>query len=193
MNTGSVKEWVDVEAKDDVNINPQNCPPTLEINLGDFCIEAEKGKPNKFEDPPKLEMLNDIGEMTLAMIAHDHMKSRIVEFASDYESTLKRFKRIVATGSTGREIQDAAPSLKIDRYHSGPKGGDIEIATAVLFGKCHVVIFFIDPLIPHPHIEDIRVVFAACMIQDNVRMLTNEMQARGWIEHFARRFARAGC
>ncbi|MBE0635660.1 methylglyoxal synthase, partial [Candidatus Bipolaricaulota bacterium] len=70
----------------------------------------------------------------------------------------------------------------IYRYHSGPKGGDVEIATEVLFGNCQVVVFFVDPLRPHPHTDDIRVVFAACMLQDEVRMFSNERQAREWFE-----------
>jgi methylglyoxal synthase len=66
-------------------------------------------------------------------------------------------------------------------YHSGPKGGDIEVATEIIFGRCHVVIFLIDPLKPHPHLDDIRVILGAGMMQD-VEMLTNERQAREWME-----------
>ncbi len=47
-----------------------------------------------------------------------------------------------------------------------------------------------DPLHPHPYIEDIRVVFGACMIQDKVHMLTNEMQAREWMERVVKRGVR---
>lgn len=74
------------------------------------------------------------------------------------------------------------------RCLSGPKGGDIEIATEILFGRCHMVIFFIDPL--HPRTDDMRVVFSACMAEienNDVRMLTNEVQAREWIEQAVRR------
>ena len=130
-------------------------------------------------------------QMTIALIAHDDMKSRMVEFAIDFEPELSLFARILTTGTTGRQVTDAVPKLekekKIYRYHSGPKGGDIEIATEILLGRCHVVVFFVDPLHPHPHIEDIRVVFGACMIRDQVRMLTNEMQAREWMGRVVRK------
>jgi methylglyoxal synthase len=63
----------------------------------------------------------------------------------------------------------------------------IEIATEVLFGRCHVVVFFVDPLNPHPHIDDIRVVFVAAMIRSNVRILATEMHARDWMNSLARR------
>jgi methylglyoxal synthase len=126
--------------------------------------------------------------MTIALIAHNEMKERMIEFALDFERELGRFEYILATGTTGREVEANARSLhdKIYRFHSGPKGGDIEIATEVLFGRCHVVIFFIDPLNPHPHIEDIRVVLGACMLQPHVRMLTTEAQAREWMRRVIR-------
>ena len=125
---------------------------------------------------------------TIALIAHDEMKRRMVDFAVEYERELSAFGRILATGTTGREVGNATRKLegKIKRYRSGPKGGDIEIATEILYGRCDVVVFFIDPLNPHPHIEDIRTVFAACMIEGEVLMLTNEVQAREWMDSVVR-------
>ncbi|MDI6810900.1 MAG: hypothetical protein QMD80_04390 [archaeon] len=122
------------------------------------------------------------------------MKERMVDFAIQYETELSEFGRILATGTTGREIENACRKLredeKVRRCLSGPKGGDIEIATEILYDRCNIVVFFIDPLHPHAHIDDIRVVFSACTaeIKDNdVRMLTNEVQAREWIEEAVRR------
>jgi methylglyoxal synthase len=129
------------------------------------------------------------GDMTIALIAHDEMKARMIEFAVDHEAELVKFHTILATGTTGREVA-AATSRKLDdkmiRYHSGPKGGDIEIATMILHDLCDVVIFFVDPLRPHPHIEDIRVVFQACMVSDHVVMITNEMHAREFMARVVR-------
>lgn len=118
-----------------------------------------------------------------ALIAHDEMKERMVEFAVDYERELdEKFEKIITTGTTGARIQEAAPRLKkkIHPYLSGPKGGDIQIATEIMLGLIDVVIFFVDPLHPHPHTDDIRVVFSASMMH-NVEMLTNERQARQWL------------
>ena len=125
---------------------------------------------------------------TIALIAHDEMKQRMVDFAVEYERELSAFGRILATGTTGLEVEDATRKLagKIKRYRSGPKGGDIEIATEILYGRCDVVVFLIDPLNPHPHIEDIRTVFAACMVEGEVLMLTNEVQAREWMDAVVR-------
>lgn len=192
MNSGSVEEWFLQEADKDAKRNLQEWPPTfvlggrgrsaptrqIPLTQRDLDGGPEIKKPDPAV-PPDLP-----AKMTVALIAHDEMKSRMVEFAVDYEPELYSFGRILATGTTGREVGEAAASLhdNIYRYHSGPKGGDIEIATEILFGGCDVVVFFVDPLHPHPHIEDIRVVFGACMIQDKVRMLTNEMQVREWMD-----------
>ncbi len=197
MNTGSVEGWLKKEASKEADDIYQNCPPEIvfyrrgkEGREKEDVISAHKeGAHYQFQDPPPIGPGSSlkVEEMTLAMIAHDGMKAQMAKFANQYKSKLGRFRRVLATGTTGLEIEEAAPSLanKIYRYHSGPKGGDIEIATEILYGKCQVVIFFIDPLQPHPHIEDIRVVLAACMIQDHVRMLTNEVQATAWIERIA--------
>ncbi len=124
-------------------------------------------------------------QLVIALISHDEMKSRMQDFVADHERKLNHFHRILATGTTGKLVEDAAPLLKknglVHRYHSGPKGGDIEIAAEVLAGTCNVVVFFVDPLSAHPHSDDIRVIFGACMIEDNVVVLTNEVQARNWM------------
>ena len=196
MNTGSVTGWVKKEAGKDVRRNLQDWPPRLKLggtkttlglnHYGDQCYkmvppEAVLKESTQF---PDLFTIKGRKNATVALIAHDEMKTRMLDFAVDYEQELSQFSHILTTGTTGRLVEEIAPSLEklVYRYHSGPKGGDVEIATEVLFGKCHVVIFFVDPLHPHPHIEDIRVVFGACMIQDDVRMLSNEMQAREWID-----------
>lgn len=133
----------------------------------------------------KIEPKKTFKDMTIALIAHDEMKERMMSFAIDHEYELSKFGTILATGTTGREVE-AATSLKIYRYHSGPKGGDIEIATEVILGRCHIVIFFIDPLNPHPHIEDIRTVFEACMLREKVIIITNEMHAREFMTRVVR-------
>ena len=119
-------------------------------------------------------------ERTIALIAHDGMKDRMVSFAVDFEDFLSGYKRIVTTNTTGEKIKKTTRKLtsKIDACFSGPKGGDIEIATQILMGDIQTVVFFIDPTSAHAHIDDIRVVFGAAMMNPHARMLTNERQAR---------------
>ena len=190
MNEGSVREWLDTEAEHDARRNPQSWPPVLDLGNKQH-ITARTLSGMSFVLPPgprHPDVPSLISDKTIALIAHDDMKQRMADFAFDYELELGEFKRILSTGTTGKVVEDAAPSLKdkVHRYNSGPKGGDIEIAVEILYGRCHIVVFFVDPLHPHPHIEDIRVVFGACMIQDKVRMLTNEIQAREWMNRVVR-------
>jgi methylglyoxal synthase len=111
------------------------------------------------------------------------MKTRIEEFVLDYQTELQKFDRIITTGTTGKIVQEAAPQLaqKVRRYNSGPKGGDIEIAIEMIFKRCDVAVFLVDPLSAHPHSEDIRVLFGAAIL-NGVRLLTNERQARSWMD-----------
>lgn len=197
MNRGSILVWFDHEAEADAHRNLQKCPPTLELDLGKANTESFPFMTNVpkevFKGASSLHSWTGrqkkFADMTIALIAHDEMKGRMIDFAIDHETELNKFGAILATGTTGREVA-AATSKDIEekmvRYHSGPKGGDIEIAMAILHDKCHVVIFFVDPLRPHPHIEDIRVVFQACMVKDQVVMITNEMHAREFMARVVR-------
>lgn len=204
MNSGSVNEWIRGEMSKDTNFNRQSLPLELEflgetgkmklneVDLNDpnkSCLEYEKQEfPDFLSAKEGGELDKELEKTVLVLISHDAMKDRMLDFVIDYEHELGKFKKILTTGTTGRLIQDTVPSLSgiVKRHHSGPKGGDIEIATEILLGGCHVVVFFVDPLHPHPHTEDIRVVFAACMIQNQVRILSNEMQARDWIDRMIR-------
>lgn len=189
MNQGSVIEWIQREAVRDAETKKQPRPPTLKLRpYADpprFLRRAEweeKIRANREAKPEKADWT--LNGATIAVIAHDQMKERMLEFVTDYEQDLGQVNRILATGTTGRHIQDAAPSLekKVYRYRSGPKGGDIQIATEILMGACDVVFFSVDPLHPHAHIDDIRVVFGACMARKNVRIFTSEVHAREWMD-----------
>jgi methylglyoxal synthase len=216
MNRGSVETWFSYEARGDVKRNLREIPPKLLFGCEEFdpgkvsglvskgwlaqwkkergflpSSESEHGVysiPKRIRKEREPEFWLKFKYQTVALIAHDAMKERMVDFAVEYERELSAFERILSTGTTGREVENATRKLKdkIKRYNSGPKGGDVEIATEILYGRCDVVIFFLDPLHPHPHIEDIRVVFGACMIEDEVRMLTNEVEARKWMDRVVR-------
>lgn len=204
MNAESVRAWFRDEAERDIKRNFQ--ARQLKMTLGtpeadELWPEAQHEHNKEYYEIKLLDRIRhpedfwtQFGKQTVALIAHDAMKDRMVDFAIQYENELSMFKRILATGTTGQEVENACRKLrekkKVRRCLSGPKGGDIEIATEILLGRCHIVVFFIDPLHPHAHIDDIRVVFSACMAEitnNDVRMLTNEVQAREWIEEAVRR------
>ena len=202
MNAESVRGWFRDEAKRDVCRNRQQIPLSLDGNpqaLHARTELAKKGAKPYYEirlparKRPNPAFWAKVQSQSLALIANDSLKARIVDFAVEYENELCQFQRILTTEATGREVEGSCRKLRecgrIRKYLPGPKGGDIEIATEILLGRCHVVIFFVDPWSSHAHIDDIRVVFSACMaeIENNcVRMLTNELDAREWIEETVR-------
>ncbi|MCK5585879.1 methylglyoxal synthase [Candidatus Bipolaricaulota bacterium] len=201
MNVGSVLEWADLSARLSGDRHPVSWPPTIRLE-GTGCaisireVPLHRGgiassmfrvlSPEEFSGSANhQEVINGGGSAVIALIAHDQKKEAMRQFVIDHEEHLRdNFSRILCTGTTGQLVKEAAPSLAaaVHCYHSGPKGGDLEIATEVLFGVCHVVVFFTDPLRPHPHADDIRSVFGACMRQDQVRMFSNERQARDWFD-----------
>lgn len=198
MNLGSVREWLKSEAAHDANLNPQDLQIRHQLAGSKKVIEAEHVKKRLFRirRPPSVvdgdyvtNSKQAANDSVIALISHDAMKDRMSDFVIDHEQELVEFQKILATGTTGKLVEDSAPKLaggKVHKYNSDPKGGDVEIATEILFHGCQVVVFFVDPLHPHPHTEDIRVVFGACMVHDEVRMLSNEIQARGWMDRLLR-------
>jgi methylglyoxal synthase len=191
LNAHSVREWFPEEAVYDTRRHTQKWPPeelqvpSIDPRHGTFHFVPREGV-YEIDIPKPNDRPRRVGaERRLALIAHDDMKDRMAEFALDYDRELDEgFAKILTTSTTGNRVKEVAPRLsqKIHTYHSGPKGGDIQIAAEIILGLVDVVIFFVDPLHPHPHIDDIRVVFGACMMQP-VRMLSNERQAREWMRH----------
>jgi len=101
---------------------------------------------------------------TIALVAHDNKKVDMCAFAIKYKPQLERAGRILATGTTGGIIEKYA-ELPVIKYESGPHGGDVQIAHEILHKRCDALIFFIDPLYVHPHIEDIHMLVEACNLK----------------------------
>lgn len=125
---------------------------------------------------------------TLALIAHDGMKEAMMSFAAEYFELLSSYSRRVSTGTTGRRLNSLAwkrgwPS-NVDWtfcYRSGPLGGDVQIANLVLAHQCQRVIFFCDPLVPHQHEVDIRLLERAITARsEETTLLASPRVASRW-------------
>ena len=84
----------------------------------------------------------------IALIAHDKMKSELVEFVANHLDFF-RGVALVSTGHTGALVSEKT-DLKVKRYLSGPLGGDQQIGAQIASGKIDAVFFFRDPLTPQP-------------------------------------------
>lgn len=109
------------------------------------------------------ERFHDYGAQTLALIAHDARKEVMLEFAMHNFDLLSQYRRRVATGTTGQLLNELAwnrgwPDGEpwVDRFNSGPLGGDAQIADLVLERRCQRAIFFEDPHVARQHEADIQ-------------------------------------
>lgn len=111
----------------------------------------------------------------IALIAHDEKKKYMIRFAIEHIKQIKSMN-IVATGTTGRLIEEAIVGLQIEKVASGPLGGDAQIAAKIVQGEIEAVVFFIDPLSSHPHDPDIHGLLRICMVY-NIPLALNEASA----------------
>lgn len=113
--------------------------------------------------------------MRIAIIAHDGKKADMVQFLQEQKSILNSKNiQLVATGTTGSRVEKAG--LVVEKYLSGPYGGDAQIAAGVAEGKIDMVLFFRDPLEKHPHEPDITMLMRLCDVH-NIPLATNPATA----------------
>jgi methylglyoxal synthase len=109
-------------------------------------------------------------QAVLALVAHDEKKDDLLQLAARHRSTLSNL-RLIATGHTGAQIADLL-DLEVERVHSGPEGGDLEIGARIVAGDVDAVVFLRDPLTSHPHEPDIQALLKVCDIH-GVPLATN--------------------
>lgn len=152
-------------------------------------MEIERVRAGLAPDP-SADTLFDFEEQTLALISHDALKPEMVAFADQYFDLLSRFAQRVATGTTGGLLNDLAWSKGwpkdtpwVQRYLSGPLGGDAQIAELVLERKCRRVIFFEDPHVARQHEADIQLLERAVRVKTDYAMCaTSPVVARRWAD-----------
>jgi methylglyoxal synthase len=115
-----------------------------------------------------------VSPMRIALIAHDNRKPDMVEWARYNRDTLAEHK-LWATGTTGGLIADQL-GLEVHRFLSGPLGGDQQVGAAIAEGRLDLVIFFWDPLEPHPHDVDVKALLRIAVVY-NVPMACNRSTA----------------
>ncbi|WP_410514837.1 methylglyoxal synthase [Paenibacillus sp. BR2-3] len=98
--------------------------------------------------------------MKIAFIAHDRKKDEMVNFVTAYEHVFDGHE-LFSTGTTGQRIMDAT-KLKINRFMSGPLGGDQQIGALVAQDELDLIIFLRDPLMAQPHEPDITALLRLC-------------------------------
>src|SRR5258705_6308328 len=110
----------------------------------------------------------------VALIAHDNCKGDLLDWARFNRGTLGGHE-LFATGTTGALLASEL-GLKVTRFLSGPLGGDQQVGAAIVEGRLDFVIFFWDPLEPHPHDVDVKALLRIAVVY-NVPIACNRATA----------------
>jgi methylglyoxal synthase len=98
----------------------------------------------------------------IALIAHDNCKADMLEWARFNVDTLGAHE-LHATGTTGALLA-AELGLSVDRFLSGPLGGDQQVGAAIAEGRIDFLVFFWDPLQPQPHDVDVKALLRIAVV-----------------------------
>ncbi len=98
----------------------------------------------------------------IALVAHDNRKKDLIEWVEwNWEVLIGH--NLICTGTTGEIVQNTLAKkigghkhLSLQRLKSGPLGGDQQLGAKIVDGDVDCIIFFWDPMQPHPHDVDVK-------------------------------------
>jgi methylglyoxal synthase len=110
----------------------------------------------------------------IALVAHDNLKPDLVEWAK-FNKLLLSHHTIYATGTTGGLLEKEL-GVKVNKFQSGPLGGDQQIGSKIVEGEINFLVFFWDPLEPAPHDPDVKALLRLAMVW-NIPVACNRASA----------------
>jgi methylglyoxal synthase len=121
-------------------------------------------------------------QKTIALVAHDRRKRDLADWVTYNAGTLLGH-RLVCTGTTGRVLEEALNRLElpgrpvsVTRLKSGPLGGDQQLGAMIAEQRVDVLIFFWDPMEPHPHDVDVKALLRIAVLY-NIPVACNRSTA----------------
>jgi methylglyoxal synthase len=110
----------------------------------------------------------------ICLIAHDSRKDDLLEWVG-YNRAVLAEHVLFATGTTGALVQRRW-DLPVTRFKSGPLGGDQQVGAKIADGELDILVFFWDPLEPHPHEPDVRALLRIAVLY-NIPVACNRATA----------------
>ena len=110
----------------------------------------------------------------IAIIAHNNKKRDILEWARFNKLFLAQHE-LYATGTTGKLLEQELGS-DVHKLQSGPLGGDQQIGAKISTQEIDMLIFFWDPLEPHPHDPDVKALLRIAVVW-NIPIACNRASA----------------
>ena len=112
----------------------------------------------------------------IALVAHDNRKIDLMEWVKWNCRTLLQH-HLVCTGTTGKVIEQTLKEFNVckdstlrevtvTKLKSGPLGGDQQLGAMITEGKIDFMIFFWDPMQPHPHDVDVKALLRIAVVYD---------------------------
>jgi methylglyoxal synthase len=122
----------------------------------------------------------------IALVAHDNRKVDLMEWVKWNCQTLLQH-HLVCTGTTGKVIEQTlrekavckdstSSEVRVTKLKSGPLGGDQQLGAMITEGKIDFMIFFWDPMQPHPHDVDVKALLRIAVVY-NIPIACNRSTA----------------
>jgi methylglyoxal synthase len=121
----------------------------------------------------------------IALVAHDNRKQDMIEWV-EWNFEILKDHNLICTGTTGKLVEKALTqkmlidkidtTLNITKLKSGPLGGDQQLGALIVDNKVDLMIFFWDPMQPHPHDVDVKALLRISVLY-NIPMACNRSTA----------------
>jgi len=138
----------------------------------------------------------DLSKESIALIAHDAMKQKMLKIAEKHFHVLDQFEHRYATGTTGSLLNQLAQRIKgveagrnwVQPFLSGPMGGDAQIAELVLEKRIRRILFLEDPHVARQHEADIQLLERAARTVTDFSLVVSDVDGSDrWLQLMSQR------